>query len=179
MADDRYRAAYDAAMEDVAKAHALLADAQKFANMMASRCGVEPPFANVETPDATTGRLTIAKDQFANFAAPSEAARAFLKMRGQAVELEAILDGLRRGGFTFTTSKPEQANGLAKAMGKDKSVRRLDSGAYGLWEWYPKAKREREKKPGDKASESDGGSSPPAAESESPEPPRADPSEES
>jgi hypothetical protein len=172
MPDERYKGAYEAALDDVAKAQAVLVDKQKVANMMATAYGVEPPFKDVDAPKLTVAAFTIKPDQFANFSAPSEAARAFLKMRHEAVDLETILDGLRKGGFAFSTSKGEQANGLAKALGKDQLVRRLSSGAYGLWEWYPKAKRDRDAKkgPGEKDDESiDEGSG------ESPAPPSVEP----
>lgn len=149
MPDDRFKAAYEAAMDDVAKAQAFVTDKKRVANTIAGVYGVPIPFEDADAPAAVVAKPAIKPDQFANYSAPSEAARAFLTMRREAVDLETILDGLRRGGFAFATSKNEQAGGLAKALGKDRLVRRLDSGAYGLWEWYPKAKRDREKRSGD------------------------------
>ena len=45
--------------------------------------------------------------------------------------------------------------GLSIALGKDKLVRKLANGAYGLWEWYPKAKG-RPKDKGDAGTTSNG-----------------------
>jgi hypothetical protein len=55
VADERYKGAFEAAMEDVAKAQAVLADRQKLANMLAVLYGVEPPFKGVNASNALEG----------------------------------------------------------------------------------------------------------------------------
>jgi hypothetical protein len=148
MADERYAAAYEAAMEEVAEKAADLAAAQRFANAMALKAGKDQPFADIETPNAKSAN-TIKSDQFANYTYPSEAARAFLAFRGQAkgaAELDAIFEALQAGGFAWGSSKNDPKGGLRIALGKDSQVRRLPNGTYGLWEWYPNAKKPVEKK---------------------------------
>jgi len=84
-------------------------------------------------------------------------ARAFLEWRGQskgAATVDAIYDALHRGGYSFgNVSASDAKNNLRIAMGKDREVRRLPNGHYGLWDWYPQVRREidepapRRKKP--------------------------------
>ncbi len=147
MTDERYKTAFDASMQDVEKVQVQLAEKKKIANTMASLYGVEAPFTDVDVP-AASGAV-IRADLFANYTAPSEAARAFLKLRdgekGSAT-LDAIFEALESGGFVFGSTKNEAKGGLRIALGKDSLARKLPNGTYGLWEWYPNAKRDREKK---------------------------------
>jgi hypothetical protein len=145
MPDDRYRLAFEAATEEVDELLKQVVEKKRFANLLAAKAGVEEPY---EIDDEPTGNgavaSTIRADQFANYSFPSEAARAFLAQRGPtkgAVELDAIFDALQRGGFAWGSAKNDPKGGLRIALGKDGQVRRLANGTYGLWEWYPNAKR--------------------------------------
>jgi hypothetical protein len=148
MPDERFKGAYEAAMEDAELARLKVVETQKFANAMAAKYGVETPYPSVEDPSTiTAAKGGIRADQFANFTYPSEAARAFLVWRGPekgAAALELIFEALDLGGFSWGSSKNDPKGGLRIALGKDATVRRLANGSYGLWEWYPKAKRDRE-----------------------------------
>lgn len=155
MADERYKAAVDAAVDEVNALLASVVDKKKLANTLAQLAGIEPPFADVElSAVASGGKLTLRPDQFANFPKPAAAARAFLEMRGEAkgaTTVDVIYDALVAGGFAFTSIKNDPKGGLRIALGKDEKVRRLPNDTYGLWEWYPQAKRDKQraKKNGD------------------------------
>src|ERR1700685_3601770 len=129
MPDERYRGAYEASMEDAEKAQAELIARQKDANLMAVKYGVEPPFKDVDAP--TGPGMALKADQFTNYSSPSEAARAFLKMRGEekgGATLDVIYDALQRGGFTFSSIKNDPKGGLRIALGKDTQAHRLPNG---------------------------------------------------
>jgi hypothetical protein len=147
MADPRYHAALEAKMEEIVALQAKLAEEQRFANMLATMAGETAPFENVESP-AAVASAAIRSDQFANYGAPSEAARAFLSWRGQSkgsASLEVIFDALEKGGFIFGSTKNDAKGGLRIAMGKDSLVHRLPNGTYGLREWYPNARKPAKK----------------------------------
>ncbi len=145
MPDDRYRAAYEAAVEEVDALLVQLADRKQFANMLAQRAGLEPPYRDTAAP-AVGGAVKIRADQFANYSAPSVAARAFLEWRGQpkgSATIDEIFDALEAGGFSFGSKSNEAKGGLRIALAKDEKVKKLPNNTYGLWAWYPDAKRER------------------------------------
>lgn len=78
----------------------------------------------------------------------------FLEARGQAkgaVTIDVIYEALQRGGFSFSSTKNDPLGGLKVALGKDGQVKKHPNDTYGLWAWYPGAKRERlrSKKNGD------------------------------
>lgn len=149
MADDRYRGAYDAAVEDVDSFLIQLAEKKRFANLIAEKAGMDPPYGDVETPVVGKVATVIRADQFVNFPSPSAAARAFLEWRGQgkgSTSLDVIYDGLVDGGFAFTSTKNDPKGGLKVALGKDALVLRLSNGTYGLRQWYPNVRRPTGKK---------------------------------
>lgn len=70
-----------------------------------------------------------------------------------AAKLDEIFAALKEGGYHFGDSDGDAKAGLKIALGKDGKVRALPNGAYGLWEWYPDAKRPKargDKETGDK-----------------------------
>lgn len=143
MADDRYRGALEATIEEIDVLLADLADKKQLANKLAIKAGVEPPYSDIEAPGSVASAKTIRADQFANFGAPSVAARAFLEMRGSAkgaVGIDVIFDALTNGGYAFGSTASDAKSGLRIALGKDAQVRRLPNGTYGLWDWYPNVK---------------------------------------
>lgn len=143
MADERYKAACEKAIEEVDALLAKVAEKKKFANLLAQMADLAAPYEDIEAP-AVGAAGTLRADQFANHATPSAAARAFLEFRGQAkgaASLEVIAEALEQGGFAFGSMKNDPRGGLRIALGKDGQVRRLANGTYGLWDWYPNAKR--------------------------------------
>lgn len=147
MADERFFAALDAMKEQVDDLLRQAAEKKRFANSLAQMAGLEPVYSDVADPASSLGGAsTIRADQFTNYNAPSAAARAFLELRGKdrgSVGIDVIYDALLKGGYGFTATNAEDAkNGLAIALGKDRLVRRLPNGTYGLLTWYPNARRE-------------------------------------
>jgi hypothetical protein len=149
MADPRYHAALEAKLEEIGALQVKLVEEQRFANMLATMAGEAPPFESVES-QSVASTATVRSDQFANYGAPSEAARAFLAWRGQAkgsASLDAVFDALEKGGFIFGSTKNDAKGGLRIALGKDNLVHRLPNGTYGLREWYPNARKPVKKGP--------------------------------
>lgn len=165
MTDDRYRGAYEAAVEEVDAFLVQLVEKKRFANLIAEKAGIDPPYCDVETPVAGKAATVIRADQFVNFPSPSAAARAFLEWRGPgkgSASLDVIYEGLVDGGFAFTSTKNDPKGGLKVALGKDVLVLRLSNGTYGLRQWYPHVRRPAGKKgdqrEGDEAPDSGGDS---------------------
>lgn len=135
------------------------AKAQARANEFAIDYDLSVPFPDIQTPQAATGsRIQIRPDQFANHTAPSGATREYLELRGSklgAATLEEIFEALHAGGFAFSSPNPTTAmGGLKVALGKDKRIRQLRNGTFGLWVWYPNARRDDDK-PESEAKDSD------------------------
>ncbi len=170
MADDRYKGALDAAIEEVEKLLAVVAEKKRFANMLAPMAGVDAPYDDADAPAGASG-ATLRADQFTSIGAPSVAAREYLKIRGKekgAASFDHIYDALVRGGFVF--SKGDSKAGLKIAMGKDEKLIKLPNEAYGLREWYGGAKKlDREKKGATATGEDDDGET--SGEETSPSPP--------
>jgi hypothetical protein len=148
MADDRVTGALEFIQEQVQKLQADIARQKRLANSLAVAAGMDAIYTDIEDPETVGTLAAIRSDQFANYTYPSEAARAFLTMRGStkgAAELDVIFDALHRGGFAWGSAKNDPKGGLRIALGKDGQVRRLPNGSYGLWEWYPNAKRDKKK----------------------------------
>jgi hypothetical protein len=56
-----------------------------------------------------------------------------------------IYDVLVRGGFHFTTKNAENAKrNIYNALGKSSKFHKLPNGTYGLTEWYPNVRRDRQ-----------------------------------
>jgi hypothetical protein len=166
MADPRLIPAIDALKEEVDDLLRQVADQKKLANALAAKAGVAPPYDDVSAPAGGSANV-IRADQFANHSAPSAAARAYLEMRGPqlgAASVDVIFDALQRGGFAFTMRDDAAKKGLSIALGKDSNVRYLKgSQTWGLWSWYPHAKRDKEKK----STSADGSTEAPAMVEES------------
>jgi hypothetical protein len=137
----------------IKKAQELLekaAKAQVRANEFAADSELPVPFSNVQTQQAAAGgRVSIRPDQFGNTPTPSGATREYLELRGQrmgAATLDEIHAALVAGGFAFSSNNSVAAmGGLKVALGKDRGIRRLPNGSFGLWAWYPNAKRDEDK----------------------------------
>jgi hypothetical protein len=157
MADDRVLGALEFIQEQVTKLLADAAEKKRVANSLALTAGLDPPYTDIEDPDAIAATGQIGPDQFANHKAPSTAARAYLEAQHRPATVDVIYRALVRGGFTFgSTNQTDAKNGLRIALGKDILVRRLANEHYGLWEWYPNAKRDKPKKSGDSDTSSNG-----------------------
>jgi hypothetical protein len=141
----------------IAVHEAKIRDLQRAANTLAESLGVPLPYdVQAEGSTPAVAARTIRADQFANYGAPSTAARAFLEWRGKergAAAAEEIYDALVLGGFAFDARNPESAKqGLRIALAKDQQIHKLANGAYGLAAWYPNASKGRRGRASDAAS---------------------------
>jgi hypothetical protein len=151
MTDDRFLPAIQAIQEQIRDLELQVIEKKKAANVVAQIAGSEPLYSDVDQPaQTTTGVGAIRADQFANYSAPSAAARAYLEARGLklgATTIDVIFDALQRGGFAFQLRDEAAKNGLSIALGKDSRIRYLKGNqSYGLWSWYPQAKRDKDRK---------------------------------
>jgi hypothetical protein len=146
MADDRFAGAIDALKETIDDLLRQVAEKKMMANSLAQMGGMDPIYTDIEQPAEATSAGAIRSDQYSNFPGPSAAARAYLESRRKsgATTIDNIFDALERGGFAFQPG--DQKNNLRIALGKDREVRRLPNGTYGLWVWYPNVKRDRDPK---------------------------------
>ena len=63
-----------------------------------------------------------------------------------AATVAEIQSALNEGGYSFDTKDDENAkNGLRQSLRKNPVFHRIPSGEWGLLEWYPNAKIEKEK----------------------------------
>jgi hypothetical protein len=150
MPDDRYRSAAEAAIEEVHALEAQLGERKRFANILAKAAGIDPPpfDETTEVGEVSVG-IPIKPDDFADYLAPSVAARQYLTMRGKdrgAASLDQIMAALQKGGFKFGSSKNEASGGIRIALAKDVKVHKMDNDHYGLLEWYPAQKRSKERR---------------------------------
>ena len=157
MADDRVLPAIEFIQEHIDRLLTQVAEQKDLANKLASAAGLEPIYSEIERPgESKSGSVAkILPDQFANYTAPSAAARAYLETRSRlpnrTATLDVIFDALEQGGFAFASNTADAKNGLKISLGKDYQVRKLPNDQYGLTEWYPNVtiKRERAKKVGE------------------------------
>jgi hypothetical protein len=125
-----------------------VSEVKKNINSLSALMGKEQPFADSEL--SSIGNSTnIRPDQFFGKGLAT-AVKEYLKMRNQAVPAKEIYEALKSGGFEFTGSKAEniQIRNLTISLSKNSNdfVYVKSSNAYGLWEFYPDKKREKEKK---------------------------------
>lgn len=90
--------------------------------------------------------------------APTSAAREYLDMRGEPVELEEILQALKNGSFDFEAQgwKNEimHLKNLSISLGKNsQTFHRLPNGMMGLLKWFPNVKTKKAGKEADKAND--------------------------
>lgn len=145
MANERTERLLADMREEIQEQEEAVATLKRTANMFATAKGLAEPYPDVSSATTSSGRRSAEPrpDQFANFGAPSTAARGYLEWRGRDVgsaTAEQICDALLAGGYPFADKTRSGAlNGLKIAMAKDSLVRRLPNGTYGLAAWYPQA----------------------------------------
>jgi hypothetical protein len=108
--------------------------------------GVEAPFPDVETA-GISGIRNIRSDQFFGKSL-NGAVKEYLRIIGRAVPVKEILEGLKRGGFEFPShwAKEHWLKNLSISISKNRNdfVYVKSSDSWGLWDFYPEKKRERE-----------------------------------
>jgi hypothetical protein len=128
---------------------------KKMINNLSAMLGESLPFSNVETT-VGFGNQSIKPDQFFGKGL-STAVKEYLKMKNQACTAQEIFDALRAGGFEFSKDWGEkfQLRNLTISLSKNRNdfVFVKSSNAYGLWEFYPDKKRERQKIKGQNGSD--------------------------
>lgn len=135
---------------------------KKSINQLLALAGKPPMFTDVEY-SPVGGPTTIRRDQFFGMTV-TMAAREYLRMRGSAATPQEILDALVQGGFEFPKEWRETFFLKNLAISLKKNVPRdfvylKSSNSYGLWDFYPDKKREKERKavPGEMEGEQEQG----------------------
>ncbi|MFZ1976340.1 MAG: hypothetical protein WAV76_00130 [Bacteroidota bacterium] len=130
---------------------------KKSINSLCALMDKPQPFAEVDLASSPSGHFNIYPDQFLGKGIAT-ATKEYLKMRGPASTLQEIYDTLVSGGFEF----PEEWGDKFKLRNLSISIRKnskdfcyvKSSNSYGLWEFYPDKKRERNSNPKEEAEES-------------------------
>lgn len=127
-----------------------IAELKKAINVMRGTIGEEPIYDEVEEK-VRDGSESLRPDQY--FGQPlARAMKDIIKSKNQAMSAQEILEQLEKGGFEFPTNwkKKEYLRFVAISLGKNRNdfvqVNTSEGTMYGLWEFYPGKKREREKK---------------------------------
>jgi hypothetical protein len=141
-------AAVESLMVELERANLKVIEIKKTINGIRTMMGEPLQFSDQETVSAISGNVSIRPDQFFGKGLAT-AVKEYLKMRGQAVNAQEILDALKAGGFEFPSEWREKymLRNLTISMSKNRNdfVYVKSSNAYGLWEFYPEKKKEREK----------------------------------
>lgn len=122
---------------------------KKTINQLSVINGEEPPYKDIEV-DISLGTGTIRPDQFFGKGL-STAVKDFIKMKGSAATAEEIFEALNKGGFEYPKDWKDQhkLKNLAISLSKNRHdfvyVNTGTIKAFGLWEFYPEKKREKEK----------------------------------
>lgn len=108
--------------------------------------GVEAPFPDVDTT-GSGGIRNIRSDQFFGKSL-NGAIKEYLRFVGRAVPVREIFEGLKRGGFEFPShwAKEHWLKNLSISISKNRNdfVYVKSSDSWGLWDFYPEKKKERE-----------------------------------
>lgn len=125
-----------------------MTELKKSINNLKAIIGEDQPFKDLEM-GSLTGGANIRPDQYFGKGLAT-AVKEYLKARNRAATAQEIFDALKNGGFEFTGTKGEkiQMRNLAISLSKNSNdfVYIKSNNSYGLWEFYPEKKREREKK---------------------------------
>ncbi len=142
--------AVDKLNEELVKATKRVTDIKTSINSLYSIFGEEPPYALDDDGDQIIKTSAIRSDQF--FGKPFiTSVREILEMKRTATSAEEILEALLLGGFEFTGDEKMQLRTVAITLGKNREAFCPVPGPnrekrFGLYDWYPSKKAEREKK---------------------------------
>jgi hypothetical protein len=125
------------------------AEIKKHINDLSVMIGQPAPYTDIET-DFVMGIISIQPDQFFGKGVAT-AVKQFLKMKGRAATIKEIYEALLKGGFEFPVEWKEKE--WHKNLGISISKNRYDfvrvpfgnDSAYGLWEFYPEKKKEKDR----------------------------------
>jgi len=123
---------------------------KKVINQLCALKGDSPMFQDADFIP-TGGNTQILPDQYFGKGL-STAVKEYLRSKGRAAIVQEIYEALKKGGFEFPDNwkEKEQLKNLTISLSKNRYdfviVPGADGNAYGLWEFYPEKKREKEKK---------------------------------
>lgn len=131
------------------KAQELL-EIKRLVNSLCREAGQEPLYSDGDLgAGSASGTGSIRNDQFYG-KSPITAAREYLEIRGRAVPLDEILQGLTQGGFDFNSlgwSESLWLRNLGISLSKNTAIfHRLPNNTIGLLKWYPEAKKKKSPK---------------------------------
>lgn len=141
--------AIEALTEELNKLHQRAVEIKKTINQLYVVQGENPPYNDVDFKPIS-GTINILPDEFFGKGLAT-AVKEYLKMKGRAATAQEIFDALKRGGFEWSKdwSKEHRLKNLAISLSKNRNDFILvpvgDENAYGLWDFYPNKKREKEK----------------------------------
>ena len=135
-------------VDEITKAEAPLQEKKRMVNTLCSYAGRAPMYPDAENTTQTVS--AILPDQF--YGKPlATATREYLEMRRAsnlgAATIKEIFENLQAGGFKFETKNEANAmRGLRQSLTKNSvTFHKLPNGTYGLLEWYPSAKPQKDK----------------------------------
>lgn len=128
---------------------------KKAINVMRATIGQEPLYEEAEEKIQTQNK-TLRRDQY--YGMPlAKAVKEIIRVKGEAMPAQDILDQLQLGGFDFPDNWKKGGQFLrylAISLGKNRidfvPIDTSEGTIYGVWEFYPGKKREREKKKAEK-----------------------------
>lgn len=117
-----------------------LIESKRMVNSLCKEAGLDPMYLDADLAvTGVSGLPSLKSDQFYR-KSPITAAREYLELRGTAVALEEILDGLTRGGFDFehqNWTEDLRLKNLGISLGKNTSIfHRLPNKTWGLTKKY-------------------------------------------
>jgi hypothetical protein len=135
-------------VDEINKDEAALQEKKRMVNTLCSYASRAPMYLDAEKLAKTVG--AILPDQF--YGKPlATATREYLEMRRAsnlgAANIKEIFENLQAGGFKFETKNEANAmRGLRQSLTKNSvTFHKLPNGTYGLLEWYPNAKPQKDK----------------------------------
>lgn len=119
---------------------------KKMINWLSEKNGQKAPYKNLDVASAVK-RTTLRQDQFFGMKVTT-AVREFLRMKGHAVSIDEIYEGLTQGGFDFPWDEKNQKRNLAISISKNPGVfvHVSSNDSWGLVEFYPELQRKRQLK---------------------------------
>lgn len=139
----------------IAEMEAEAIDLKRAVNSLYKTSGQPPLYAETELVlKGFSGLGGVKPAQFYG-KSPITAAREYLEMRGDPVELDEILEALRKGSFDFDAqgwkNEVMHLKNLSISLGKNSQMfHRLPNGMMGLLKWFPNVKAKKAGKDVDK-----------------------------
>jgi hypothetical protein len=144
-----YKKAIDALYIDLNKIEAKGLEIKKTINMLSSLIGQEAPFSDLDSDFSLTQSSTLKPDQFFGKSVGT-AVKEYFNIFKKASTAEEVLDALKKGGFEFPDNWKESnfLKNLAIYLSRNTTdfVYIKNTNSYGLLDFYPEKKKDREKR---------------------------------